>query len=169
MPADKDQDIKERYKEIKARNERLKAQTYAQYFKMTPTNQTRLMSSFEVKEGKMQMAFMKPTAQQPIIVVDFKKIDFEVLAKDNHPIDQIELHKQIGEMIYSTVTGKTITAHQLQNSLNNILKTELNWLNEKVESLETDYKLAQIQQREETQKSLRMGEKIKVLEKDLTL
>jgi len=29
MPADKDQDIKERYKEIKARNERLKSQTYA--------------------------------------------------------------------------------------------------------------------------------------------
>ena len=33
MPADKDEDIKERYKEIKARNERLKAQTYAQYLK----------------------------------------------------------------------------------------------------------------------------------------
>lgn len=29
IPVDKDQDIKERYKEIKARNERLKAQTYA--------------------------------------------------------------------------------------------------------------------------------------------
>ena len=31
MPTDKDQDIKERYKEVKARNERLKAQTYAYY------------------------------------------------------------------------------------------------------------------------------------------
>jgi len=48
MPADKDQDIKERYKEIKARNERLKAQTYAQYLKMIPTNQTRLMSAYDV-------------------------------------------------------------------------------------------------------------------------
>ena len=36
-------------------------------------------------------------------------------------------------------------------------------------SLETDCKLDQIQQREETQKALRMGEKIKVLEKYLTL
>jgi len=61
MPADKGQDIKEIYKEIKARNERLKAQTYAQYLKMTPTNQTRLMSAFDVKEGKMQMNFIKPT------------------------------------------------------------------------------------------------------------
>ena len=35
MPADKDQDIKERYREIKARNEKLKVQAYAQYLKMT--------------------------------------------------------------------------------------------------------------------------------------
>ena len=38
IPTDKDQDIKEIYKEINARNERLKAQTYAQYLKLTPTN-----------------------------------------------------------------------------------------------------------------------------------
>jgi len=35
--------------------------------------------------------------------------------------------------------------------------------------LETDCKLAQIQQKEEVQKNQRMGERIKVLEKDLTL
>jgi len=63
MPNDKDQDIKEIYKEIKARNERLKAQTYAQYPKLTPTNQTRLMSSFDIKEGKLKMSFIKPTTQ----------------------------------------------------------------------------------------------------------
>jgi len=43
-----------------------------------------------------------------------------VLARDIHPIDQIELQKQAGEMIYSTLTSKAIVAHQLQNSLNNI-------------------------------------------------
>ena len=46
---------------------------------------------------------------------------------------------------------------------------ELKRLKEKVACLETDCKLAQIQQREETQKALRMGEKIKVLVKYLTL
>ena len=51
MPADKDQDIKERYKEIKARNERLKAQTYAQYLKMTPINQIRLIQPLISKRG----------------------------------------------------------------------------------------------------------------------
>lgn len=53
MPADKDQDIKERYKEIKARNENIKAKMYAQYLKLTPTNQTRIMSAFNIKEGKL--------------------------------------------------------------------------------------------------------------------
>ena len=87
MLADKDQDIKERYKDIKARIERLKAQTYAQYLKMARTNQKRLMSSYDVKEGKMQMTFFKRTTQQPRTVADFKKIDFKVLSKDIHLID----------------------------------------------------------------------------------
>ena len=40
---DKEKDIKEKYKEIKLRNEELKDETYAQYFKWTPSNQNRLM------------------------------------------------------------------------------------------------------------------------------
>jgi len=50
-----------------------------------------------------------------------------------------------------------------------IQATELKRLKEKVISLETDYQLAQIQQKEEAQKGLRMGERIKFLEKYLTL
>jgi len=42
-------------------------------------------------------------------------------------------------------------------------------LKEKVASLETDCKLTQSQQREETQKSISMGEKIKVPDEDLTI
>jgi len=51
------------------------------------------MLDFDIKEGKMQMSFLKPTIQQPRSMVDYLKTDFEVLAKDIHPIDQIELHK----------------------------------------------------------------------------
>lgn len=102
------------------RNEKLKAQSYAQYLKLTPTNETRLMSSFDIKEGKMQMSFTKPTVQEPRTLASFKKIEFEVLARDIHPTDQIEFHKRAGEIIYSTLTGKAIASHQLQNSLNNI-------------------------------------------------
>lgn len=52
-PTGQSQDIKDKYKEIKARNERLKIQSYAYYFQMAPTSQTRLMSAFDRKEGKM--------------------------------------------------------------------------------------------------------------------
>jgi len=52
-PTAQSQDIKEKYKEIKTRNERLKAQSYAHYLKIAPKNQTRLMSTFDIKEGRM--------------------------------------------------------------------------------------------------------------------
>lgn len=48
-PIGQNQDIREKYKEIKAIDEILKAQRYAQYLKMAPTNQTRIMSTFDVK------------------------------------------------------------------------------------------------------------------------
>lgn len=113
-------DIKEKYKEIKARNERLKVKSYAHYLKMAPTNQIKLISAFDIKEGKLQMSFLKPTIQQPKSMENYLKIDPEVLAKDIHPIDQMELHKKNGEMVYSTLTNKAIATNQLQNSLNNI-------------------------------------------------
>ena len=50
---------------------------------------------------------------------DYLKTNFEVLARDIHPIDQIELHKKTGEMAYFTLTSKAITTHQLENSLSN--------------------------------------------------
>lgn len=43
----------------------------------------------------------------------------EVFSKDIHPVDQIELHKQVGEMVYSSLAEKTLQTHQLQNSLHN--------------------------------------------------
>ncbi len=40
------------------------------------------------------MTFVKPITEKPRTIVDFKKMDFKVLEKDIHPIDQIELLKQ---------------------------------------------------------------------------
>lgn len=41
------------------------------------------------------------------------------MAEDIHPLDQIELHRKIGERIYSTLTGKAMMAQRLEISLNN--------------------------------------------------
>lgn len=66
------------------------------------------------------MSFMQPTVQQQKSSADYRKTNFKVLARDVHPNDQIEFHKQAGEMIYSTLTSKAMTAHKLQSSLDNI-------------------------------------------------
>lgn len=98
----------------------MKVDTYAQYFKHTPANQSKLMSAFDIKAGKMQVSFLQPTVQQPKTLTDYKKTDFEVLSRDVHPIGRIEFHKKAGEMIYSTLTGKAMVAHRLQYSLDNV-------------------------------------------------
>lgn len=72
---------------------------YNQYLKMAPSSQQRLMSAYEIKEGKMLMSYFKPKVQQPQSAADYIRTNLEVLTKDIHPMDQIELHKQTGEMV----------------------------------------------------------------------
>lgn len=86
---------------------------------MAPTSRQRLMSAYDIKEGKMVMSYFKPKVEQPKLVADYLRTNFEVMAKDIHPLDQIELHKQTGEMIYSTLIGKAMMVQRLQNSLDN--------------------------------------------------
>ena len=86
---------------------------------MAPTNQNRLMSAYDIKEGKMVMSFFKPKVQQPQSAADYLKTNFEFMVKDIHPLYQIELHKHKGEMVYSTLTRKAMMAQRLENSLNN--------------------------------------------------
>jgi len=48
---------------------------------MAPTNQNRLMSAYDIKEGKMIMSYFKPKVQQPQSVADYLRTNFEVIAK----------------------------------------------------------------------------------------
>ena len=77
------------------------------------------MSAYDIQQGKMIMSHFKPKVQQPHTTADYIRTNFEVLAKDIHPLDQIELHKQTSEMIYSTLTDKSMMTHKLQDSLDN--------------------------------------------------
>lgn len=115
----KGSDINRTFTEIKAKNEPIRIQLYNQLLKMTPTNQQRLMSAYEIQEGKMILIHFKPKMKQPQSASDYIRINLEVLAKDIQAMDQIELHKQTGEMVYSTLENKALLAHKLQNSLNN--------------------------------------------------
>ena len=77
------------------------------------------MSAYDIQEQKMTLSHFGPTMQQPQTVVDYIRTNLEIFAEDIHPMDQIELHMQTGEMLYSTLADKTLLAHQLQNSLHN--------------------------------------------------
>lgn len=65
---------------------------YNQYLKMAPTNQNRLMSTYDIKEGKMTMSYFNPKVQQPQSPADYLRTNFEVMEKDIHPLDHIEFH-----------------------------------------------------------------------------
>ena len=80
-------DIKRTFTKIKARNDPLRLQIYNQYLKMAPTKQQRLMSTYDIKEGKMIMSYSKPKVQQPQSTTDYIPTNLEVLAKDIHPMD----------------------------------------------------------------------------------
>ena len=66
------------------------------------------------------MTVLQPTVQTPKTTSDYKKVDFEVLVQEIHPLDQIEFHKQSSEMIYSTMSKKEMSAQKLQNTLKNV-------------------------------------------------
>jgi len=51
------------------------------------------MATYDIKEERMILSHFKPKVQQPQIAADYVKTNLQVMAKDIHPMDQIELHK----------------------------------------------------------------------------
>ena len=67
----------------------------------------------------MILSPFKPKIPQPQTAADYIRTNLEVLAKDIHPMDQIEIHKQTGEMVYATLVDKAMLTHRLKESLTN--------------------------------------------------
>jgi hypothetical protein len=135
--------IFDKYKQIKQRNELLNNNTYAQFWKQTSTAQHRLLSSFDTERGRMQMEFLQAQVPHPKTVADYKKTSFEFDVKDVHPVDQMDMHRQTGEMIFSTLKNTSMTASKLQVSLNNI-QSQLKL--EKISSLAKDNKIKSLEE-----------------------
>ena len=110
--------IKQQFIDIKRRNDPIKIQLYNHLLNMAPTNQQRLMSAFDVGEGKMIMSHFMPTTLHPQSASDYLRTNLEVMAKDIHPMDKIELHKQTGEMVYASLADETLENYKLKSSLN---------------------------------------------------
>ena len=73
----------------------------------------------------MLIAFLQSQVPQPKGEVDYKKTYLEFDVRDIHPIDQMEMHKQTREMIFSTVTNTAMSLSKLQVTLANV-RSQLN-------------------------------------------
>lgn len=78
------------------------------------------MSALDTVKGQFQLAFLEPKVPVFKSTKYYKTSIFSFDTKQIHVIDQIELLKQAGEMIYSTLTSSTMTDSKLQASLNNM-------------------------------------------------
>ena len=78
----------------------------------------------------------------PKVVLNYKRETFEFDIKEVNPIDQMDMHRQTGEIIFSTLENTSMTVANLQVSLNNV-QTQLKL--EKVSSLAKDNKIKSLQ------------------------
>jgi hypothetical protein len=112
--------IFEKYDLIKKKNQTLTSNTCAQFWKQTSTAQHRLLSTFDTEKVRMHMEFLQAQVLDPKVITDYKRATFEFHTKDVHLADQMDLHKQIGELVFYMLAHASTTASKLQVSLNNI-------------------------------------------------
>ena len=84
------------------------------------------------------MAFLQAQVPQPKAASDYKKTTFEFDVKDIHPIDQMDMHKKTGEMIFSFVTNTAMSLSKLQVTL---AKVQSQLKMEKVSALAKDTRI----------------------------
>jgi hypothetical protein len=87
--------------------------------KSPPLAQHRLLSAFDTEKGKMHMAYLHALVPDPKVISDYRRATFEFQAKDVHPADQMDMHKQTGEMISHTLARVATSAEKYRTALSN--------------------------------------------------
>jgi chromosome segregation ATPase len=135
--------IFEKYDLIKKKNQTLTSSTYAQFQKQSSTAQHRLLSAFNTEKGRMHMAYLQAQVPDPKVISDYKRATFEFQAKDVHPADQMDLHKQTGEMVFHTMAHASASASKFRVALNNA-QTQLKL--EKISSFMKDNRIKMLEE-----------------------
>jgi hypothetical protein len=135
--------IFEKYDLIRKRNQTLTSSTYAQFQKQSSTAQHRLLSAFDTEKGRMHMAFLQAQVADPKVMSDYKRATFEFQTKDVHPADQMDLHKQTGEMIFHTLAHASTSASKFRVALSNA-QTQLKL--EKISSFAKDNRIKTLEE-----------------------
>ena len=79
----------------------------------------------------------------PKEIIDYKRSTFEFDTKEVHPVDQMDLHRTIGETVFSTLENASTTDANLQVSLNNV-QTQLKM--DKVSSFSKDNRIKSLEE-----------------------
>jgi hypothetical protein len=133
----------EKYDLIKKRNQTLTSSAYAQFQKQSATAQHRLLSTFDTEKGRMHMAYLHAQVSDPKVISDYKRVTVEFQAKDVHPADQMDLHKQTGEMVFHTLAHATASASRYRTALSNA-QTQLKI--DKISSFAKDNKIKTLEE-----------------------
>lgn len=86
----------------------------------------------------MKMSFLLAQVPHPKAASDYKKTTFEFDVKYIHPIDQMEMHKQTREMVFSIITNTAMSLSKMQVTLANV-QSQLKM--EKVSALSKDTRI----------------------------
>jgi hypothetical protein len=86
----------------------------------------------------MHMSFLQVQVPDPKVITDSNKATFEFQTKDMHPVDQMDLHKQIGKMVFYMLVHASTSPSKLQVSPNNV-QTQLKL--EKISSFAKDNRI----------------------------
>jgi hypothetical protein len=99
------------------------------------TTQHKLLSAFDIKKGRIHMTFLQAQVPHPKEISDYKREKLEFNTRDVHPSNQMDLHRQTGEMVFSTLANVSTSIAKLHVSLNNF-QTQLKL--EKISSFAKD-------------------------------
>jgi hypothetical protein len=78
------------------------------------------LSAFDTEKGRMHMDFLQAQVPDPKTVTNYKRETFEFHTRDVHPADQMDLHRQTGETVFSTLANDSTLTTKLQVSLSNV-------------------------------------------------
>ena len=68
----------------------------------------------------MHIAFLQAQVPDSKAITDYKRATFDFHTRYVHLADQMDLHRQTGEMVFSTLAHASIVSSKLQVSLNNV-------------------------------------------------
>jgi hypothetical protein len=96
-----------------------------------------------MEKGIMHLSFLQAQVPQPKEISDYKRSTLLFDTKQVHPFDHMDLHRQTGEMVFSTLSHASSTSAKLQVALNNV-QTQLKL--EKISSFAKDNRINSVEE-----------------------